>query len=485
MCSSRRRLTVAFLMAVLPAAGQIGGQYPPGGQYPQAGQYPPGTYPPGSTYPDGYPTNRYPQRIPGGPTVGIPIPDIKFPRRGSKDKPKETEKAEPATQTRTAAAPEDALRAVTGVMRKLSDKELLLEVDKHGVLRFRVLAKTQFRDQKGEPMRDSLLKAGDLLSAHFNPIDEETILVVQFVRAGTPEQRAAAAKTVEPGAIRTPEGLASDPSTSAVTPPAASGFPTEQRPVLRRRSDPDSVTETVMPKADKAIEDAREQALGISETLPNFIVQQHTTRFVSFSNPPVWQAIDVVSAEVASVAGAEEYRNVSINGKPSKRDVQQTGSWSTGEFATTLQDILSPMTGAAFTKRASQTIGGRIALVYDLLVPRSRSHWRIIAPNGTAYSPAYKGTIWIDQETSHVLKIEQYSISLPQECPFENASWIVEYDSVRIDAGKYMLPVRAENSTCSRETAQCSRNEIVFRNYRKFSAQSDIKYDKFTSVRVP
>jgi hypothetical protein len=292
---------------------------------------------------------------------------------------------------------------------------------------------------------------------------------------------------VDPSSVKAPEGLASDPATTtiAVAPSAEADFPAQVRPVLRRRSDPGEITETVMPKADKAIEDAREQALGISESLPNFIVQQHTTRYVSFTKPPSWQAIDVVSAEVASINGTEEYRNISINGKPTRRDVQQTGSWSTGEFATTLQDILSPITGAAFTKRASQTIGGRTALVYDLIVPQSRSHWRIIAPNGTAYSPAYKGTIWIDQETSHVLKVEQYSISLPKECPYENASWVVEYDSVRIENGKYMLPIRAETGTCARETPQCSRNEIVFRNYRKFGAQSDIRYDKFTSVRVP
>jgi hypothetical protein len=200
---------------------------------------------------------------------------------------------------------------------------------------------------------------------------------------------------------------------------------------------------------------------------------------VSFSRPAAWQAMDVVSAEVAYVNGKEEYRSISINGRPANRDPEKTGSWSTGEFATTLQDILSPITGGAFTRRGEQSIGNRTVLVYDLLVPQSRSHWRIIGPEGKAYSPAYKGTIWIDRETSHVLKVEQHSISLPPECAWENASWIVEYDAVRIESGSHMLPVRAENSMCARESTQCSRNEIVFRNYRRFAAESDIKYDKF------
>lgn len=465
--------TVALLIGVLPLVAQ----YPPGTTYPP-GTYPP-TYPPGTTYPDGYPTNRYPARIPGGPTVGIPIPEIKLPRRGGKDKPQATPKS---TQTRSAPA-ETALRSVNGTLRRLSEKELLLEVEKHGVLRFRVLAKTRFTDGKGEPMRDSLLKPGDTVSAQFNPIDEETILVVRFVRAGSPEERTAAARPVDPASVRAPEGLADDSATSAVaTAGPPSEFPGEPPPVLRRRSDPDAITDAVMPKSDGTIEAAREQAAGINEALPNFLVQQHTTRYVSFSKPPVWQAMDLVSAEVAYVNGSEEYRSIAINGKPAPRDPSKTGSWSTGEFAATLQDILSPMTGAAFTRRGEQTIGGRTALVYDLLVPRSRSHWRIIGPDGKTYLPAYKGTIWIDRETSHVLKVEQYSISLPDDCPWENATWVVEYDAVRLDNGRHMLPVRAENSMCSRENPQCSRNEIVFRNYRLFAAESDIKYDKFRTA---
>src|SRR5207344_180357 len=74
---------VAGLVLVQAIYAQYPGQYPPG-QYPP-GQYPPGQYPP--TYPGGqYPPNTYPggNRLPGG----IPMPEIKLPKREPKQEVK-------------------------------------------------------------------------------------------------------------------------------------------------------------------------------------------------------------------------------------------------------------------------------------------------------------------------------------------------------------------------------------------------------------
>jgi hypothetical protein len=54
----------------------------------------------------------------------------------------------------------------------------------------------------------------------------------------------------------------------------------------------------------------------------------------------------------------------------------------------------------------------------------------------------------------------------------------LEYDFVRIDTKLHLLPVHSENLMCQRGSNQCSRNEINFRNYRKFGAESKIEFDK-------
>jgi hypothetical protein len=49
---------------------------------------------------------------------------------------------------------------------------------------------------------------------------------------------------------------------------------------------------------------------------------------------------------------------------------------------------------------------------------------------------------------------------------------------VLIGDEKYLLPVHSEALSCVRGRSDCSRNVIEFRNYRKFSADSNITFDK-------
>jgi hypothetical protein len=60
---------------------------------------------------------------------------------------------------------------VTGSLRKLREKDLVLETNDNTVLRFRLIATTQFRDPQGAAIRDSLLR----------PDDPETALGVVLV----------------------------------------------------------------------------------------------------------------------------------------------------------------------------------------------------------------------------------------------------------------------------------------------------------------
>ena len=471
----------ALLFAQLP------GQYPTG--QPRPGQYPQG----GGQYPQGggqYPPGQYPQ----GQGTGFPIPSIKLPKRAPKG-----EKAEKGPK----------LTAIEGTLRQLGEKELVLESTAKGVQKFRLLAKTLFRDKAGEPMRDSLLKPGDLLQVEVSAEDEETAVRVNLVRPGTAEERASVdAKTADatPESTNAPRTSGSEATVvpekggrPEVSTPKYGGEPLEDRPVLRRGV-PDRAKNAPVKKqmesaeppeepallklptaaaADPVIAAAREEASNFTASLPNFLVQQHTLRYMSATNPPDWNALDTVSADVVCVNGQEEYRNIKINGKPTKVPAEKSGAWSTGEFVTTQQDILSPMTAAQFTKRGTDRIGGRTVLVYTFSVKQPFSHWQVHASDeGKIYRPGYKGTIWIDQETNRVMRIEQQSLSFPGDFPFDKAEIILEYDFVRIGTQMVLLPVHSENMICQRGSNNCSRNEINFRNYRKFGADSKIDFEK-------
>jgi hypothetical protein len=230
---------------------------------------------------------------------------------------------------------------------------------------------------------------------------------------------------------------------------------------------------------DPVINSARDAAFEFTETLPNYVVKQFTTRYqtdAAHGNRTSWQALDVVTADVVTEGGKETYKNIMINGKAPREAVEKSGSWSTGEFATVLQGILAPQTDADFHNKRSTTIVNRPAWKYDYSVEQPRSMWHVTASSET-YIPAYTGTIWIDKENYRVLRIEMSAINMPRSFALDDVESAVDYDYVMIGDKKYLLPVHSEALSCVRGTGECSRNVIDFRNYKKFSADTSITFD--------
>lgn len=234
----------------------------------------------------------------------------------------------------------------------------------------------------------------------------------------------------------------------------------------------------IRPSGDPIIDKAREEAFSFSETLPNYVVKQFTTRFETSTakgRQTSWQALDNVSADVVYENGKESYKNVLVNGKTPKQAVEKTGSWSTGEFASVMQDVLQPATDADFHNKRSTTLVNRAAWHYDFTVEQPNSHWHVNAAS-ESYQPEYTGSIWIDKENSRVLRLELSARNMPKGFPLDTVESAVDYDYVLIADGKYLLPVHSEALSCERGTAICSRNVIDFRNYRKFGAETEITF---------
>jgi hypothetical protein len=460
---ARASMIASVVLGVIASAQTL-----PPGQYP-SGRYPPGQYPPGQYPQDQYPAGQYPgqypqQRLPGG----LPIPELKFPRRQPKDA-KQNSKV--------------TVASVDGTLRKLREKDLLLQT-KRGVLRFRLLAKTLFLNKAGEPVRDSLLKPGDQLSVQVNPDDEETAIRVVRMKEGSSSDRASAEKAVDESAILTPGSDDFSKPRSVTNPQATSvdaeAEPARSSPSSAERASPEApaaptASRTSAPVSDEEmIREAREAAVTFTSGLPNYVVQQVTRRFFSAANGG-WQPIDTVTAELAYAGGKEEYRDIQIDGRPANRPLEKTGAWSTGEFGTTLEDLLSPETKARFKRRAEDRVGSRIAIVYDFTVAQENSHWVLIAVDQRRYNPAYEGEMWIDRDTRRVLRIQQRTTHIPQDFPLTRAESTLEYAYILIDQKTYLLPSSSENVGCL-SSGTCTRNAIEFRSHRKYGAESQIKF---------
>ena len=295
------------------------------------------------------------------------------------------------------------------------------------------------------------------------------------LKHGAPAPRRQTAPEPEVTASATPNPVPPPPVTSARVAPASA--PVAPATIAPAQAAP--VASQPIPLGDDpVITKTREAAFAYSETLPNYLVQQMTTRYQSESPKASWQALDIVSADLTYQDGHESYKNIKVGNKSVNTSMEEIpGTRSTGEFSTLLEQLFE--SGAAkFRPGGQETIHNRSAYVYSFEITRDLSRWRIEAPS-QLYYPAVKGSVWIDKETSRVLRIEQSGKGMPALFPFDTVETTVDYDFIRLGtSGPYLLPVESEVLSCQRGTSVCSRNKIEFRNYKKFGAQSDITFDK-------
>jgi TonB family protein len=96
-------------------------------------------------------------------------------------------------------------QSVSGTLRRLEGKDLLLQTAANKVLRFRLTLKTEFHGADGRPSRDSLLNPGDRLTVQVDRADLETATYVSLYQAGTASDRQAASAPVGAAEIFSPQ----------------------------------------------------------------------------------------------------------------------------------------------------------------------------------------------------------------------------------------------------------------------------------------
>jgi hypothetical protein len=224
------------------------------------------------------------------------------------------------------------------------------------------------------------------------------------------------------------------------------------------------------------IERTKDWAQTFTNGLPNFVCQQMTTRYVEQSRSSGWQALDIVSAKVVFEDGKEDYKEITVGGKRTNKNMLELGgSTSTGEFASTLRSLFAPGERAEFKLYQSTTISGTPAAIYDFKVPLATSGW-FINVGGQSLRPAYSGSVWIEKDTAQVRRIEMQADNVPRDFPLDSIEWAVDYDTVRLGTGNFLLPVHAENLGCQRGSTICTKNSIDFRDYHKYSGESTITF---------
>lgn len=234
------------------------------------------------------------------------------------------------------------------------------------------------------------------------------------------------------------------------------------------------------------VDQTRAATTSAAKNLPNYICQQTTARYNSTGTPLNWIRQDVVSAALVYENGKEDYRDITIDGKPQKgrKMIDIPGNTSTGEFATVLLDVLHASTGAVFKLRANIRTNPQDAAVYDFTVTPAKSHWSIMTSRGVI-TPGYRGSLWIDPATSRVKRLEWEAVALPSDFMLDSMQSSVDYDWVTLGAERFLLATHSEAVLCFRASPTCSRNVIDWRDYHLYQSESKLLFGDPPATKDP
>ena len=276
------------------------------------------------------------------------------------------------------------------------------------------------------------------------------------------------------------QGLGAGPKTVAVLkelrdnsaslPVAA---PPAPKPVIAPIPGPDSIEQ------GKIIQEARTYAMNYTKQLPNFICVQVTRRDVDpTGSGSSWYHNDTILQRVSYNEQHEDYQVVLVNNQPvtNVKMEQLGGTVSQGEFGSMMKKIFEPETQTRFEWERWATLRGRRTYVFSYDVEQKRSEYHVSVDHTLDIIPAYRGMIYIDRDTKMITRVTLIPYDLPAGFPIRDIKTTLDYDFTKIGDADFMLPLRAE-VTSVRSAHVMSRNDIEFRNYRKFGTESTIKFD--------
>jgi hypothetical protein len=241
------------------------------------------------------------------------------------------------------------------------------------------------------------------------------------------------------------------------------------------------------------IGEAREYALSYSKTLPDFICTQVTRRYGaaapgtryggSSGSDPSWYPLDTLTLKLSYFEQKEDYKLILVNNTVTTQDYKTLGgATSTGDFGSMMREIFEPATQAHFEWDHWGTLRGRRVMAFSYQVPQSRSQWHINYDRKLDLVPAYRGLVYIDKETQKITRVTLEAIDIPPSFPVKRAQTILDYDYQELSGRTFLLPLKA--STLMAADDYMTKNDAEFRVYRKYSAESDIKFDT-TDVPAP
>ena len=227
----------------------------------------------------------------------------------------------------------------------------------------------------------------------------------------------------------------------------------------------------------KLWDEAAKTAMGYLDHLPNFRCLQETHRFTApLKTPNQLKQIDSYLDALTYEDGKEVDQRLEVNGvKVENLPVgdNDKGVRARNEFWRMLSGVFDPEVGAKYKWSGHALATGVLCQVFEVEVSKEKSNF-VLNHGGRRLQVAYTGRAFIDAETGMVRKLTIQGVGLDKDFGLQSPALSLDYGTVKIGKDDYLLPLRSVLQL--RHAKAFVRNETVFRSYRKFQAESEIKF---------
>jgi len=228
----------------------------------------------------------------------------------------------------------------------------------------------------------------------------------------------------------------------------------------------------------RAIERARQTAIHYSQALPDFICTEVVRRFVDSVRRGVMRRLDELTVQLGYSGQKEQYRLLLVDGKPSDATFESLdGATSKGEFGGALELIFDGFSKTEFVWRGAATVHKQRVWTYAYRVPKAASRYYLeskTAGDDATVIVGFHGVVEIVPDSGETLHLSYEAEDIPKVFPLRGASTKVDYAPADVGGRQYLLPAKAVVEM--RDPQNGTRNEVQFRDYRKFTADSNVTF---------
>jgi hypothetical protein len=367
-----------------------------------------------------------------------------------------------------------------GVLARSDGQTLSIELADERVMRFQLNQRTRYVPD-GQPGSLSAFRITDVVSVEAVEESKGHFLArtVRFVRKPSPAEQADVFQSPEMNYRPEDNVIGNAPvdtgqdsrKLSLVAKPAAILEPAGDKPA------PGTAGDNLIP----TIRGRVNEAFG---RLPNFRARLVTSMFHSTTKKVKWVPNGVIAAEVAYEGNQESYSEILVDGKhpasaPAIGDSEYMRSfnnaWSEGDFESIAHCVFAGLEDSDFHKAGTEHSDNGDLVVYEFAGNRASTCVAVRSESQVAY-PSYRGSLTVKPQTEEVVHLELEATDVPKGFPLDRAERSVDFAMVQIGTEKYLMPATGYWFGCYRNSYACFLNRVDFREYRRFSSDSTVRF---------